>query len=190
LLLNSPYFRRKGLPLVLLAIEARHYVEAIALLRSALDDPRKPLTVAQRKEALSLIERSASFIARVPLRVSPPHARVSIDGRAVALDADGRVSLDAGVHQVVVSADGYDELVRSMRWDAGTSPVFEVRLEKKAVAVSAEPQSQPRASGGAPADRPSESRLGLSARRRSCPGPSVACSSKRRGVLCVATSMA
>lgn len=124
------------------AFESREYVDAIRLLQQALDDQRKPLTPPQRKKATSLIERSQAYVVRLPLRVQPATAAVSIDGRAVQSDIDGIVLLDAGKHQLVVSADGYEDVVRSMVWHAGTAPPLEIALERKG-APKAEPRATP-----------------------------------------------
>jgi tetratricopeptide (TPR) repeat protein len=142
------------------AFETRRYVDAIELLKSALGDARKPLTSAQRKDAESVIERSQAFVAHVPLRIAPPAASVSIDAREVAKGGDGVVMLDPGVHQVVVSAAGYHEVARSMRWEAGPAPVLEVNLEPKIAAPAAAAEAQPTqlASPVRTADGPSESR--------------------------------
>jgi hypothetical protein len=51
--------------------------------------------------------------------------------------------LDAGAHQVVVSAEGYAEVSRLMRWEAGNAPAFEVRLEKSETGRSHDPAPAP-----------------------------------------------
>jgi tetratricopeptide (TPR) repeat protein len=113
------------------AFEARQYVDAIGLLEAALKEQRKPLTSAQRKQAESLLERSRDFVVRLPLHVEPRNAQVTIDGRVIQPDPDNPVLLDAGTHQIVISAPGYEELTRSMRWSAGDAPAWDVQLEPK-----------------------------------------------------------
>lgn len=113
------------------AFEARQYVDAIQLLTQARADPRKPLTAEQRTQTESLLERSQAFVVRVPMRLEPATAKVTIDGREVERDKDGVALLDAGTHQVVVSADGHQEVVRVARWEVGDAPMFEVHLEPK-----------------------------------------------------------
>jgi tetratricopeptide (TPR) repeat protein len=139
------------------AFEARQYVDAIGLLKQARDDTRKPLTAAQRKQTDSLLERAQAFVVRVPIRVEPASAKVTVDGREPEPDADGVVLLDVGTHQVLVSAEGYQDVVRVARWEAGNAPVFELRLEKKAAPGAPEPAPavQP-AALGAPG-RPAQS---------------------------------
>ncbi|HEX6240689.1 MAG TPA: PEGA domain-containing protein, partial [Polyangiales bacterium] len=111
------------------AFEDRDYVDAIQLLEQARADTRKPLTPAQRAKTDSLIERAHAYVVRLPLRVEPASALVTIDGREVVRDAQGIVMLDAGPHQIVVSAPGYQEAVRSMTWHAGDATPFEISLE-------------------------------------------------------------
>ena len=134
------------------AFEARQYVDAIRLLEQARADTRRPLTAAQRKQTESLLERAQAFVVRVPIRVAPKSAHVSIDGRAIELDARGTVLLDAGAHQVVISAEGYEEVSRLARWEAGHADAFEVRLEKSQSAGSqdATPSAAPAASAARP----------------------------------------
>ncbi len=119
------------------AFEARNYVDALRMLTAAREDSRKPLTPAQRKQTDSLLERAQAFVVRLPLRVSPRSARVSINGRPAEAGADGLVLLDVGTHQVVVSAPGYEEVTRTMRLEAGKAEPLEVELEKKRSASDA-----------------------------------------------------
>jgi hypothetical protein len=123
------------------AFEARQYVDAIQMLTQARDDPRKPLTAEQRKQTESLLERSQAFVVRVPIRVEPAAAKVSVDGREVARDESGVALLDAGTHQVVVSAEGHEDVVRVARWEAGDAPVFEVRLHTRGTSAAPAPGS-------------------------------------------------
>jgi tetratricopeptide (TPR) repeat protein len=123
------------------AFEGRQYVDAIGLLEAALKEQRKPLTSAQHKQAESLLERSRDFVVRLPLRVQPRNAQVTIDGRAIQSDPHSPVLLDAGTHQIVISAPGYQELTRSMRWSAGDAPAWDVRLEPKQSAQAAVAES-------------------------------------------------
>jgi hypothetical protein len=136
------------------AFEARQYVDALQLLRAASTDARKPLTQAQRKQADSLIERSQSFVVRVPLRVEPGHAKVSVDGREIELDEQRTILLDAGSHQIVAFADGYEESVRSMRWSPGTAPLLELRLEKQRVELASLPPATQASAPAPPASAP------------------------------------
>lgn len=142
------------------AFEGRQYVDAIELLEAALKDQRKPLTSAQHKQAQSLLERSRDFVVRLPLRVEPGNAQITIDGRVIQADPRTPVLLDSGTHQIVISAPGYEELTRSMRWSAGDAPAWDVRLERRqrAQAVAADSGASPAfvgAQGAASAPRSS-----------------------------------
>jgi tetratricopeptide (TPR) repeat protein len=137
------------------AFEARQYVDAIELLEAARKDERKPLTSAQRKQTESLLERSRNFVVRVPIRVEPANAQVSIDGRVMEPGQEGVVTLDAGTHQVVVSAPGYEEITRSMRWSAGDADPLELSLAPKPKQKPVEEQvqnAQPASSASTQAD--------------------------------------
>lgn len=101
------------------AFEARQYTDAIRLLSQALEDQRKPLTEEQRKSATSLIARSREFLVRLRIDVTPKDATVSVDGIEVKTDASGVALLDLGLHEVLVSAPGYQSSARSVRWPAG-----------------------------------------------------------------------
>jgi hypothetical protein len=121
------------------AFEARDYVDAIELLAQAREDSRKPLTAAQRTKTDSLIERAQAYVVRLPLHITPSSARAAVDGKELVPNAEGVVLLDAGAYQVVVSAAGYQEAVRSMTWHAGDAPAFEVHLQPLAVASPVTP---------------------------------------------------
>jgi tetratricopeptide (TPR) repeat protein len=137
------------------AFEARQYVDAIQLLTQSRDDARKPLTAEQRKQTESLLERSQAFVVRVPIRVEPAAAKVTIDGREVERDKDGVALLDAGTHQVVVSAAGHQEVVRVARWEVGDAPLFEVHLEPKGASGPAAGSDSDAAHTQAPGPAPS-----------------------------------
>ena len=63
--------------------ELRHYGAAIEYLRSALKSQARPLTLAQRKEVEDLIEKARGYSATITLDLSPPDARLSLDGEDV-----------------------------------------------------------------------------------------------------------
>jgi tetratricopeptide (TPR) repeat protein len=136
------------------AFEARQYVDAIQLFEAALADTRKPLTTEQRKRAESLLKRSADFVVKLRIELRPSNASLSFDGRTAEPDAQGVVLLDAGAHQIVASAAGYRESVRSMRWEAGEATLY-LQLERE---DRPEPELPVRASNAplsqAPADNP------------------------------------
>lgn len=117
------------------AFEARQYVDAMQLFDAALRDTRKPLTDAQRKQAESLRKRSEDYVVRVEVSLEPKSARLSVDGREAERTSSGALLLDAGLHQLVASAEGYEEWVRAIRWEAGTASL-EIKLQRRSPAGS------------------------------------------------------
>lgn len=95
----------------LTAFEEKRYVTAFTTLATALEDQRKPLNEAQRAEATDVMRRADGFIARYALDVSPQEASLRVDaGTAVLLD--GKLLLDPGEHELLVSADGFESVQR------------------------------------------------------------------------------
>ncbi len=117
------------------AFEARQYVDAMQLFEAALRDTRKPLTDAQRKQAEALRKRSEDYVVRVEVSLEPKSARLSVDGRDAERTSSGALLLDAGMHQLVASAEGYEEWVRAIRWEAGTASL-EIKLQARSEAGS------------------------------------------------------
>lgn len=115
------------------AFEARQYVDAMQLFDAALRDERKPLTDAQRKQAEALRKRAEDYVVRVEVSLEPRSARLSVDGRDAERTSSGALLLDAGMHQLVASAEGYEEWVRAIRWEAGTASL-EIKLQPRSAA--------------------------------------------------------
>lgn len=138
------------------SFEERLYVDAIRLLKAALVHPVKPLTAAQREATEALIRRSSSFVVRVRIALSPRHAHLTVDGRDVEPNEQGEVEVDSGEHHLVATAEGYDDLSRSVRWSAGGGPLA---LEMRLVPLAGEPAARP-----------------VQAQDRASPGPAAAAS--------------
>jgi tetratricopeptide (TPR) repeat protein len=129
------------------AFEGRQYVDAMQLFDSALRDTRKPLTETQRKQAEALRKRAEDYVVRVEVDLEPKTARLSVDGREVERTASGALLLDAGMHQVVASADGYEEWVRAIRWAAGTASLkIKMQAQHKLIATERPVTTAPRPS--------------------------------------------
>jgi len=137
----------------LAAFETRQYVAAIGHLRAALADPRRPLTPEQKSAAEILIERASAFVVRLEIDVSPSDAQLFADGRPLERAKDGSALLDGGAHQLVVSAPGYEEQMRSVQWTAGTTAQLSIRLVKK---LSSEPAEASRGAAPTAASGPHE----------------------------------
>lgn len=121
------------------SFELRDYVTAVHALSAALVDKRKPLTPEQREHAQGLLERSRLFVDAYALEVTPPDARVIIDGHPVEREPDGTVLLGFGTHIVEVNKPGY--IVR-------TFPVNVRGGEHKELIVDLEPRPEALPSAG------------------------------------------
>lgn len=86
--------------------------EAVATFRRYLqvtEDPR------ERAEAQALIEQARGGIRSLRLRVSPPDARVTVDGTEIRGDgAERLVPVDPGTHRLTVRASGYEREERTI----------------------------------------------------------------------------
>lgn len=121
------------------AFQAQRYVEAVEALSSALADTRKPLGSTQKRDAQSVLAKAQRFIGRVVLRVQPSEAAVVVDGAPIAasvLASREGVAVDPGTHEIVISASGYETVVRRLSVDGGDSALVELQLETKASSQS------------------------------------------------------
>ena len=86
------------------AYELRHYAQAQRELQAALDDVRNPLTEAQVSEVRNALQKVKRYVGQLQLATQPPSASIVLDGRSVR---ERTFELDAGDHQLVGSAPGY-----------------------------------------------------------------------------------
>jgi hypothetical protein len=89
------------------SFELRDYVAAVRALSAALVETRKSLSSDQRSHARGLLERSRMYVDIYSLKISPPDARVLIDGRAPDSEPDGTVLLGFGSHTLEASKPGF-----------------------------------------------------------------------------------
>jgi hypothetical protein len=130
------------------SFELRDYVAAVRALSAALIETRKPLSLEQRTHAQGLLERSRLFIDEYTLKVSPPDARVLIDGRAPEPEPDGDVLLGFGTHTVEASRAGYAQRSFPISVRGGDHKDLVITLERKQQLV-ARPASADAMSGSA-----------------------------------------
>ena len=126
--INPSARTRRGMGMA--AFEARHYVAAIAHLSAALDETRHPLTTTQRAEVQRTLSRAHDYVARLALALHPRGARVRINGHEVEPDGRGDRLSEPGLLELVVSADGYEPLVRRIQAAAGKRQSLEVKLQR------------------------------------------------------------
>jgi hypothetical protein len=115
------------------SFELRDYVAAVRALSAALVDTRKPLSAEQRNHAQGLLERSRMFVDIYTFKISPPDARVLIDGRAAEAEPDGTVLLGFGPHNVEASKSGYVLRTLPLNVRGGERKELAMTLEKKPV---------------------------------------------------------
>ena len=111
------------------AFELRMYVQSMRELDGALREARKPLDAGMRAAAEALITKARGFVARVEIVPTPKEAALIIDGRHAQLDPDGRIALDAGLHVVSASADGYKAASLRFAVEGGHDQVLQLPLE-------------------------------------------------------------
>ncbi len=97
----------------LAAFGGKDYVTALGALSAALSDERKALTDEQRKSVNELLVRAQDFVAKYALTVTPSDAKVRIDSREPVM-LDGSILLNPGLHELVVSAEGYEHSTRKL----------------------------------------------------------------------------
>jgi hypothetical protein len=143
----------------LTSFEMRDYVVAYRSLGAALVDERRALSETQRQEVGALVERSARFIGIFRLQLSPPSARVTVDGRPDELARDGTLLLELGAHQLVFAAAGHEPVERTLQVRGGEDEPLPVEL--------------PRADDAADLDHPEETPP-VDTPRPPTPGPAPA----------------
>jgi hypothetical protein len=125
------------------AFELRMYVQSMRELDGALRETRKPLDAGMRAAAEALIAKARGFVARVQIVPSPKEAALIVDGRHAQLDSDGRISLDAGLHVVSGSADGYKPASLRFAVEGGRDQVLQLPLEPLLPLTAAVPAIDP-----------------------------------------------
>ena len=123
----------------LTSYELRHYVEAISYMELALGSDVKPLNETMRKQLDSLIAEARLFVARVTVTLSPATARLRVDGHVAKPDDTGLLTLDAGRHEFVASAEGHESITRSVEVEGGQEVPLTFTLKPEQVVVAPPP---------------------------------------------------
>jgi hypothetical protein len=111
------------------SFELRDHVSAVRNLSAALQDKRKPLSAEQRMDTQDLLDRSRRFVDLYRLTVSPPDARVLIDGHAPEFEPDGTLLFSSGTHTLDASAPGMAVRSLSINVRGGERKELSVTLE-------------------------------------------------------------
>lgn len=97
--------------------ELKSFVKSIEYLTEALNSNVQPLNNTQHQETEDLIRRAQQHVARLQLRVSPPHAEINVDrvlvprvpGRPSLIGSEGSMELTVseGPRDIEVFANAY-----------------------------------------------------------------------------------
>ena len=111
----------------LASFEEKRYVAALTALREALQMPVKPLTAKQRREVEDAIRRAEPFVIQYALELAPESAQVQVDG-APGVVIDGKLQLDPGGHELLISAEGYEAVQRRVVAESRGEAALRVQL--------------------------------------------------------------
>lgn len=113
------------------------YGEALTTLRRLQSEFGSQMGEDVVRDVRTMVEDIQRIVARVLIRVDPPRAQVSIDGRPIASgDLATPFVLGPGDHEIRVTLEGFSSATRSVRLSPGTSTTETFSLEPLAGRVS------------------------------------------------------
>jgi hypothetical protein len=130
------------------SFQAGRHAQAIAELKAALAHPERPLDGELRVATEALLARAKRRLGVVVLDITPPSARVFVDGEKEARGTSESLSLDPGTHVLRFEAYGYLEQEIGMDVTAGMRQSLRVRLREAAAppsTVAAQADAEPAA---------------------------------------------
>lgn len=99
------------------------YAQAAQTLDMLLERHGAELSDSERETVRTARDELAALLSAVRFALSPPDAKLTIDGRFVpATEASAGIQLDVGEHVVEASAPGYATLRKSVRVATGQQP--------------------------------------------------------------------
>lgn len=113
------------------SFELRDYVAAVRALSASLVETRKALSPEQRTHVQGLLDRSRMFVDIYTLKISPPDAKVLIDGRVPEFEADGTLFLGFGPHNLEARKPGYLLRTFTVNVRGGERKELAMTLERK-----------------------------------------------------------
>jgi hypothetical protein len=119
----------------LTSYELRDYVAAIGYATRALADNVRPLTEEMLKEMRGILEQSEHFVGHAHLVLEPKSAIVRVDGKAAVVEADGRLLLNPGSHELVSQAPGFESAARTVQTESGDNLEVELTLRPASLAA-------------------------------------------------------
>lgn len=111
------------------------YVEASRSLEQLLERHSSELQEGEHDAIREALNELRSLVGSVELRVTPPDARVTLDGRVLTEEQRraGALQLDVGEHTLVVEAPGYARRADTLRVTSSPEPtVVSVQLQPTA----------------------------------------------------------
>jgi len=130
----------KSLQNVALCLKALfRYAEAADRLKLLLERHADELDAADQQAVRDATQELATLVGTVVLEVSPPAARVTLDGQLVTSEQrSGGIRLNVGEHQVVAEAPGYARSDQVLRVAGGQRVTEKVTLKPTAGFVRVE----------------------------------------------------
>jgi len=107
------------------------YRDILALRPGFVPDP----SMTPRKAQERFVKVQAALVGRVVLRMLPPDAEVTVDGRPVIVGPEGEVTLLAGEHELRARRAGFDPETQTVFVAAGRSASLELRLRPNARSI-------------------------------------------------------
>ncbi len=133
------------------SFELREYVQSIRALEEALAHEVRPLTDAQRASVQDLMDRARTFVGRFRVELGPPGASLYVDDAPAELDAEGRVLLDLGDHELAVRCDGCRTATRSVVVRGGEDETLTIEASREAEPMAATTSATSAGTSTAPA---------------------------------------
>lgn len=124
------------------ALRLERYSEAYRKLTASLKHPVQPLTASQRDEVTGLLSWMETSLSRIKLRWTPEEPaelELLVDGKALK---ESTVWLAAGTHRIVVRAQGYDAVERTITLAPEQVEVIELTQKKPEPVAVAKPKAR------------------------------------------------
>ena len=122
--------------LALVCYELQHYVQAIQHFRASLASTTRPLTQSMREGVHELLQDAERFVARIEVQVEPADATLTLEGHPVTRNSEGQIVVDAGSHELLAEAPGYESATRTLTTDGGETLRMTIALRPIAPTVA------------------------------------------------------
>jgi len=143
----------------MVSYELRDYVDAVRNLQLALQEKRRPLDDAQRREVVSLLSQARALVASYETAALHLGTEIVVDGQVTRPESDGMLILALGEHQVQLRAGkrmgeahivvrGGEQGPLPVALDAETPPTAAAVTPPVPAASAAQPLANPTSSDG------------------------------------------